>query len=148
MALSSLRPFFISRLASPDLRNSDLASRGVRFSKKDGQPMIQLKQPKFLSGLSRRDAISLLSSTLLTNFLVAETAEARSSRSENKRRALKKLEEQREKAENTKEKTEPGSNKKRKSALLPPNSFPVPTVEAKLKAVASNPSFNGEAFQI
>ncbi|KAH0450443.1 hypothetical protein IEQ34_021135 [Dendrobium chrysotoxum] len=140
MTFSSLRALSVSPLPPPGLRNSALARRGVIFVKKDEQPRIRLKQPNFVPSLSRRDAVSLLSSTLLTNFLVTETAEARASRLENKKRAIEKLEKLRTKAGKAKEKTELGSNEDEKSAPSLSNSFPVPTIEANLKTAISHPS--------
>ncbi|PKU79333.1 hypothetical protein MA16_Dca000678 [Dendrobium catenatum] len=112
------------------------------------QPSIRLKQQKIVPSLSRRDALSLLPSTLLTNFLVTETAEARATRLENKRRAIEKLEKLREKAGKAKEKAELGSNENEKSAPSLSNSFPVPTIEANLKTAMSHPSSYSEASQI
>ncbi|XP_020699050.1 uncharacterized protein LOC110111485 [Dendrobium catenatum] len=148
MTLSSLRALSVSPLPPPGLRNSALGRRGIIFVKKDEQPSIRLKQQKIVPSLSRRDALSLLPSTLLTNFLVTETAEARATRLENKRRAIEKLEKLREKAGKAKEKAELGSNENEKSAPSLSNSFPVPTIEANLKTAMSHPSSYSEASQI
>ncbi|KAL0906776.1 hypothetical protein M5K25_025297 [Dendrobium thyrsiflorum] len=131
MTLSSLRALSVSPLPPPGLRISALARRGAIFVRKDEQPRIRLKPPNFVPSLSRRDAVSLLSSTLLTNFLVTEPAEARATRLENKRRAIEKLEKLREKAGKPKQKTERDSNENEKSAPSLSNGFPVPTIEER-----------------
>ncbi|KQK08948.1 uncharacterized protein LOC104582827 [Brachypodium distachyon] len=74
------------------------------------------------SRISRRDALSYVSSAFLATFLVTDRAEARTSRQENKRKVMEKLEKIREKALGPKEKNEGTGEEKGPVAnlLIPP----------------------------
>jgi hypothetical protein len=80
--------------------------------------------------VTRRDALSFMSSAMLVAFLVAGPAEARTSRLENKKKAMEKLEKIREKALGPRGK-DGGSGKD----MPPPANLLVPpiVVEASLR---------------
>uniref|UniRef100_A0A0D9V3G4 Uncharacterized protein n=1 Tax=Leersia perrieri TaxID=77586 RepID=A0A0D9V3G4_9ORYZ len=82
---------------------------------KNNQPT-DVQEAKLTSSLSRRDALSCMSSAFIATLLVAGPAEARTSRQENKRKVREKLEKIREKA------LGPDDKKKESVAnlLLPP----------------------------
>jgi hypothetical protein len=79
--------------------------------------------------VTRRDILSFMSSAILAAFLVASPAEARTSRLENKKKAMEKLEKLREKALGPKKKN--GSTSKE---MPPPANLLIPpaAVEASL----------------
>ncbi|KAG2599426.1 hypothetical protein PVAP13_5KG456500 [Panicum virgatum] len=79
--------------------------------------------------ITRRDTLSFMSCAILAAFLVASPAEARTSRLENKKKAMEKLEKLREKALGPKEKN--GSTGKE---MPPPANLLIPpaVVEASI----------------
>ncbi|KAL6842640.1 hypothetical protein ACP4OV_027484 [Aristida adscensionis] len=81
------------------------------------------------SQINRRDTLSFMSSAILAvAFLVASPAEARTSRLENKKKAMEKLEKLREKALGPKEKNRASSKDMPPANLL----IPPPVIEATL----------------
>lgn len=90
-------------------------------------------QTRLISHITRRDALSFMSSGVVAAFvlMVASPAEARPSRLENKRKALEKLEKLREKALGPKEKSGATGNGKE---MPPPANLLIPpaAVEAFL----------------
>ncbi|KAJ1284518.1 hypothetical protein BS78_03G210300 [Paspalum vaginatum] len=78
--------------------------------------------------VARRDALSFLSSAVLASFLAATPAEARTSRLENKKKVMEKLEKLREKVLGPKEKNGDTAKEMPPANLL----IPPPAVEASL----------------
>uniref|UniRef100_A0A453F4E8 Uncharacterized protein n=1 Tax=Aegilops tauschii subsp. strangulata TaxID=200361 RepID=A0A453F4E8_AEGTS len=72
------------------------------------------------SRTSRRSTLAYISSAFFAMFLVAEHAEARTSRQENKRKVMEKLEKVREEALGSKEKKEDTSKESVANLLMPP----------------------------
>ncbi|CAL4948490.1 unnamed protein product [Urochloa decumbens] len=84
---------------------------------------------RFRNHITRRDTLSFMSSAMLAAFLVASPAEARTSRLENKKKAMEKLEKLREKALGPK-----GKNGSSGKEMPPPSNLLIPpaAVEASL----------------
>ncbi|CAL4962412.1 unnamed protein product [Urochloa decumbens] len=84
---------------------------------------------RFRNHITRRDTLSFMSSAMLAAFLVASPAEARTSRLENKKKAMEKLEKLREKALGPK-----GKNGSSGKEMPPPANLLIPpaAVEASL----------------
>ncbi|CAO1945306.1 unnamed protein product [Urochloa humidicola] len=112
-------------------RNGCVSSRPrmVALSCKSCQSTNAQGRIKFRNHITRRDTLSFMSSAMLAAFLVASPAEARTSRLENKKKAMEKLEKLREKALGPKEKN--GSSSKE---MPPPANLLIPpaAVEASL----------------
>ncbi|KAI4999363.1 hypothetical protein ZWY2020_003952 [Hordeum vulgare] len=72
------------------------------------------------SRTSRRGTVAYISSALFAMFMVAERAEARTSRQENKRKVMEKLEKIREEALGSKEKKQNTSKESVANLLIPP----------------------------
>ncbi|CAO2165714.1 unnamed protein product [Urochloa humidicola] len=109
-------------------RNGCVSSRPrmVALSCKSCQSTNAQGRIKYRNHITRRDTLSFMSSAMLAAFLVASPAEARTSRLENKKKAMEKL---REKALGPKEKN--GSSSKE---MPPPANLLIPpaAVEASL----------------
>nr|TKW15635.1 hypothetical protein SEVIR_5G250200v2 [Setaria viridis]TKW15636.1 hypothetical protein SEVIR_5G250200v2 [Setaria viridis]TKW15637.1 hypothetical protein SEVIR_5G250200v2 [Setaria viridis] len=84
---------------------------------------------RFRNHITRRDTLSFMSSAMLAALLVASPAEARTSRLENKKKAMEKLERLREKALGPK-----GKNGSTRKEMPPPANLLIPpaAVEASL----------------
>lgn len=81
------------------------------------------QEARLTSSISRRDTLSYMSSVFLATFLMADPAEARTSRQENKRKVMEKMEKLREKALGPKEKDGATGKEKEPVAnlLIPPS---------------------------
>ncbi|XP_020154777.2 uncharacterized protein [Aegilops tauschii subsp. strangulata] len=91
-------------------------SRATPLSCKHNQSTIV----QVASRTSRRSTLAYISSAFFAMFLVAEHAEARTSRQENKRKVMEKLEKVREEALGSKEKKEDTSKESVANLLMPP----------------------------
>jgi len=91
---------------------------------------IKIEQPKLISHVSRRDAISLVSATALINLIASYAAEARRIKPETRKKIREKLDNLREKAGITKEKTDSNAGDKEPEPFSPLNSLSIPLVEA------------------
>lgn len=79
-----------------------------------------VQEARLTSSISRRDTLSYMSSVFLATFLMADPAKARTSRQENKRKVMEKLEKLREKALGPKEKDGATGKKEPVANLLIP----------------------------
>ncbi|XP_008800905.1 uncharacterized protein LOC103715145 [Phoenix dactylifera] len=132
MAFSSLRAL-VSSPPPPGGRDSVIRlEHAVRFPDKDFQARSKIRPAKLVGNISRRDAMTCLSATLLATFLWTEPAEARSVKPETRRKIREKLDKLREKAGVPKEKMESSPDKKDRLPTSPSNSLNLPSVEATL----------------
>ncbi|KAM3350169.1 hypothetical protein ACQJBY_022763 [Aegilops geniculata] len=117
MAITSLQlPSQIHGLAPARNGRTRTRSRATPLSCKHNQSTIV----QVASRTSRRSTLAYISSAFFAMFLVAEHAEARTSRQENKRKVMEKLEKVREEALGSKEKKQDTSKEESVANLLIP----------------------------
>ncbi|EMS51447.1 hypothetical protein TRIUR3_25822 [Triticum urartu] len=117
MAITSLQlPSQIHGLTPARNGRTRTRSRATLLSCKHNQSTIV----QVASRTSRRGTLAYISSAFFAMFLVAEHAEARTSRQENKRKVMEKLEKVREEALSSKEKKEDTSKESVANLLIPP----------------------------
>ncbi|KAM3350170.1 hypothetical protein ACQJBY_022763 [Aegilops geniculata] len=122
MAITSLQlPSQIHGLAPARNGRTRTRSRATPLSCKHNQHLfLQSTIVQVASRTSRRSTLAYISSAFFAMFLVAEHAEARTSRQENKRKVMEKLEKVREEALGSKEKKQDTSKEESVANLLIP----------------------------
>ncbi|XP_037413331.1 uncharacterized protein LOC119276379 isoform X1 [Triticum dicoccoides] len=122
MAITSLQlPSQIHGLAPARNGRARTRSRATLLSCKHNQHLfLQSTIVQVASRTSRRSTLAYISSAFFAMFLLAEHAEARTSRQENKRKVMEKLEMVREEALGSKEKKENTNKESVANLLIPP----------------------------
>ncbi|PUZ55618.1 hypothetical protein GQ55_5G226800 [Panicum hallii var. hallii] len=129
MAMASLQVASLPPLLPARNGRASSRPRMAALSCKYSQSTSAQGRTRLRNHVTRRDTLSFMSSAILAAFLVASPAEARTSRLENKKKAMEKLEKLREKALGPKKKN--GSTSKE---MPPPANLLIPpaAVEASL----------------
>nr|XP_010924185.1 uncharacterized protein LOC105047087 isoform X2 [Elaeis guineensis] len=123
MAFSSMRAWVPS---PPPVAGKDSVDRLQHVARSKIRPV------KLVDNISRRDAMTCLSATLLATFIRTEPAEARSVKPETRRKIREKLDKLREKAGVPKKKTESSPDMKDRLPTSPPDNLNLPLAEATL----------------
>nr|XP_010924184.1 uncharacterized protein LOC105047087 isoform X1 [Elaeis guineensis] len=132
MAFSSMRAWVPSPPPVAGKDSVDRLQHVVRFPDKDFQARSKIRPVKLVDNISRRDAMTCLSATLLATFIRTEPAEARSVKPETRRKIREKLDKLREKAGVPKKKTESSPDMKDRLPTSPPDNLNLPLAEATL----------------